>query len=245
MNKLNFIKMISVLVAMSVGSSCFAASNFKIMTEEYPPFSYTEKGKITGLSTEIVVELASRIGHSTDIKSVPWARGYGLVQKKENMILYSMVRSESRENLFKWVGPLAPLNYVFFAKKGNDIKLDSLEDAKGIGRIGTYKDDAAEIYLKANGFTNIDSVVQDKLNLPKLLSGRIDLWAAGEVQGIQYAKDKGVEDQIEKVLVINETQLYIAFSKSTSDVDISTWQKALDGMKEDGVYDTIVKKYSE
>ncbi len=213
------------------------------MTEEYPPFNYTEDGKITGLSTDVMMELTKRVGHSSDFEVLPWARGYGLIQKKSGQILFSMTRTEAREELFKWVGPVASNKWVFFTKKGSGVTITSLDDAKKVKKIGTYKDDAAETFLKEEGFQNLDSVVNDELNVPKLMAGRINLWIVGELQGIYKAKAKGVSDDLEKVMDIKDTQLYIAFSKDTADEDIAKWQKALDDMKADGSYDTILKKY--
>lgn len=241
-------KKFSLLSAVLLFSLIFFGSNaigqtFKIMTEEYPPFNYSQDGKVTGLSTDIIIELAKKIGHPEDIEMLPWARAYGLIQQKDGLILYSMTRTEAREDMFKWVGPVAPNSWVFFAKKGSGITLGSLEDAKKVGKIGTYKDDAAESFLKEEGFTNLDSVVADEQNVPKLMAGRINLWVVGELQGIYKAKAKGVSDQLEKVLDVKDTQLYIAFSKNTPDEEIAKWQAALDAMKADGSYDALVKKY--
>lgn len=235
-----------ILIAMALVftfSSLSMAADFKIMTEEFPPYNYTENGKLTGLSSEVLFELAKRVGHGTEVEVLPWARAYGLIQKQDGLILYSMTRTEQRENMFKWVGPVASNKWVLFAKKGAGLTIGSLDDAKKVGKIGTYKDDAAESFLKENGFTNLDSVLDDMLNVPKLTAGRIDLWITGELQGIQKAKEKGMNDQIEKVFDVQDTQLYIAFSKNTGDDVIATWQKALDDMKADGSYDAIVKKY--
>ena len=130
-----------------------------------------------------------------------------------------------------------------FCKKGSGITLTSLEDAKNYKSIGTYRDDSTELFLKSQGFTNLESVADDKQNVLKLLSGHINLWITGEIQGLAKAKEKGAHEKIEKVLEIKDTQLYIAFSRNTASSDIEVWQKALDAMKKDGTYETIVKKY--
>ncbi|MCG8685729.1 MAG: ABC transporter substrate-binding protein [Desulfobacterales bacterium] len=221
-----------------------SADTFTIMTEEYPPFNYSENGKITGLSSEVMVELLNRLGHPNNIKVVPWSRGYNLIQNKDGMILYSMTRTEQRESLFKWVGPVAPNKWVFFIKKGSGIKISSLDDARKVKKIGTYKDDAAEAFLKQEGFTNIESVVDDLANVKKLAAGRIDLWIVGQLQGVFKAKSVlGDAAAFEKVFDVKETQLYIAFSKGTSDDVIAKWQAELDKMKADGSYEAIMKKY--
>lgn len=120
----------AVLCALLIfwGTAAHAVT-FKIMTEEYPPFNFTEGGKLTGLSTEVVLQLAKNVGHPNDIEMLPWARAYGLIQQNEGLILFSMTRTEERENMFKWVGPVASNKWVFFAKKGSGVTLGSLADA--------------------------------------------------------------------------------------------------------------------
>jgi polar amino acid transport system substrate-binding protein len=220
------------------------AGNFSIMTEEYPPFNYTENGQLTGLSFDVMVEVLKRVGHPNNIKVQSWSRAYNLILAKDNRILFSMTRTDQREPLFKWVGPIAANKWVFFAKKGSNITLNSLDDARKVKKIGTYKDDAAELFLKENGFTNIDSVIDDLANVKKLVAGRVDLWIVGYLQGLHKARTAvGDSAVLEKVFDVKDTQLYIAFSKSTPDAVIAKWQTALDGIKKDGTYDRILKKY--
>lgn len=225
------------------GAAAAKAENLRIMTEEYPPFNYTENGKLTGLATEVVKAVARKTGNTADIEVLPWARACSIIRKRDGLILYSMTRTEAREDLFKWVGPIASNKWVLFAKKSSGINLVALDDARKVGTIGTYKDDAAESYLKEQGFTNLDSVIDDAQNVPKLIAGRINLWIIGELQGIHKAKVKGVADQLEKVLDVKDTQLYIAFSRNTPDEVIARWQAALDEMKADGSYQDLAKKY--
>ena len=234
-----FLTTLLIFIFQSTGFS----ETFKIMTEEYPPYNYTEDGKLTGLSSEVVRALLTKVNHPDNIEVLPWSRSYNLIQKKSGYILFSTTRTEARENMFKWVGPLAPNTWCFYAKKGSGIKINSLEEAKKIGAIGTYKEDACELFLKEKGFTNIDSIVDDNLNPKKLIAGRIDLWIIGDVMGMHKARKQGLGDKIEKIFDIKTTQLYIAFSKETSDDVINKWQAALDELKADGTYDKILSKY--
>ncbi len=236
---------ILIFLACLLGFAANAtAGTFSIMTEEYPPFNYTENGQLTGLSYDVMIELLKRVGHPNNIQVQSWSRSYKLIQAKDNRILFSMTRTKQREPLFKWVGPVATNKWVFFAKKGSSIKINSLDDARTAKRIGTYKDDAAELFLKESGFTNIDSVIDDAVNVKKLLAGRIDLWIVGHLQGLHKARAAvGDSTVLEKVFDVKDTQLYIAFSRSTPDAVIAKWQAALDGIKKDGTYDKILKKY--
>ncbi len=230
-------------LALLCTASASPAQTFRIMTEVYPPYNYIENGKITGISTEIVREILKRIGHPDNIKLFSWSRGYNLILQNDNHILYSTTRSSIREDLFKWVGPLVPNKTVFFAKKGSGISLSTLDDAKKLKSIGTYKDDFGELLLKDKGFTNIDSVVDNKLNIRKLVAGRINLWIINEVIGIHLAKKAGLDEKIESIFEVVSEQMYIAFSKNTPDAIIEKWQKVLDEIKSDGTYEKVFKKY--
>jgi polar amino acid transport system substrate-binding protein len=217
-----------------------------IMTENYPPFNYQNRdNKIVGITTDIVREILKDIKSKDKIIMMPWARGYKYIINKPNKILFSMTRTPQREYLFKWVGPIISNSWVFYARADSKIKLKSLDDAKSPRyKIGTYMDDALEVYLKQNNFYNIHSVPQDMLNLKKLIRGRINLWATGQEQALFKMKRLGINpNKITEVFKIKKAHLYIAFSRTTPDSVINLWQSILNKMKKDGRYKKIVDKY--
>jgi len=217
-----------------------------VMTENYPPFNYKDKNqKITGMTTDIVLEIMKSIDEVDEIKMMPWARAYKQITNNQNKVLFSMTRTKQREYLFKWVGPIADNSWVFYARSDSKIKINSLEDARNEKyKIGTYLDGANELFLKENDFYNLYSVPNDLLNVKKLIKGRIDLWAAGETQGLYKAKQLDVNPlKLKKLFKIKETKLYIAFSRTTPNSIIKLWQNELDKMKKDGRYKLITDKY--
>ena len=237
-------RMMSVVVLFSwflLGTA--VADELRIFTEEYPPYNYTENGVVTGLVTDVVREVAARVGSVAEIRVLPWARAYDMIQRQDKIVLFSMTRTESREQLFKWVGPVAGNRWVFFARRDSTVTAPSLDLARKVGRIGVYLEDAVEIFLENEGFTNLDSVADDDLNVPRLIHGRIDLWATGELPGRYKARRMGVEEKLTKVLDIKEMELYIAFSRDVPDEVVALWQAALDSLKADGTYESIVQKY--
>ncbi|WP_320174487.1 ABC transporter substrate-binding protein [Maridesulfovibrio sp.] len=235
------------ILTLLVLTICFAAisaqaADVTVITEIAPPLSFEENGKLTGASTELVEEIMRRTGKVYPIEVQPWARGYHLAQTDPNVALFSTTRTEARENMFKWVGPLAVTQWVFWAKAGSGISISSLDDAKKVESIATYKDDAKEQLLKDKGFTNLDSSANLATNLKKLMAGRNALWIAGYKEGQLVAKENGFDpSKLEKVFVVKEVKLYVAFSKSTPDSIVNEWQKAFDSMEADG----FVKKVNE
>jgi polar amino acid transport system substrate-binding protein len=217
-------------------------ANITLMSEENAPYNFTnQNGQFVGLATEIVHKINPN--GKQDIKVMKWAKAYNIIQKKSNKVLFAMTRNAQREKMFKWVGPIAYNKIVFFAKKGSNIKINSLDDARHVNSIGTYKNDIGELILKKYGFANLDSVNNDLQNLKKLKSGRINLWISSELRAIHDAKNIGIDNILEKVFDVKINELYIAFSKDTSDVVIKSWQKALDELKASGEYDKILRKY--
>ncbi|WP_291327502.1 ABC transporter substrate-binding protein [Desulfovibrio sp. UCD-KL4C] len=237
---------IAFTLILFLGVSVVYAAELTIITENSPPLNYKKNGKIIGVSTELVQEIMRRTNKVYPIKVMPWARGYALALKKPNVVLYSTVRTRSRENLFKWVGPIATLKWVLFAKSGSGLKISNWDDAKKVGSIGTYIRDARELMLKARGFTNLKSAPDSLTNLKKLMADRIDLWVVGENEGYLLAKQNGFSpSDLEKVFVIREVNLYIAFSKSTSDTIVNVWRKAFGEMIDDGFVQKTWDKWAK
>jgi len=204
----------------------------------------SETGEVTGSATEIVRAIMKKVGTEYPIKVMPWARGYKLAQEGPNVALFSTTRTEQREDMFKWVGPLAIKKWVFFARKGSGIVIESLEDAKKVGSIGTYKDDAKEQMLLKEGFTNLDSASSLNANVKKLMAGRNDLWIAGEMEALLIAKQEGIDPaELEPVFVVKEAKLYVAFSKDTPDEIVSAWQAAYDELAAEGEVERIWAEY--
>ena len=218
------------------------------LTESNPPFNFTEKGKLTGLSVDIVTEMGKRAGVPLTLQQLDWNKGYNEVQAKRDTCLFSTARLPNRENLFKWVGPLATNQWAFFAKQGFTGKLDKLEDARPY-RIGGIVQDARVEWLKEKGITNIVTVVK-RTELPQLLTldrkklGGIDLWISGLYTARTIAAEAKVKDVV-LVKVVKDEDLYFACNPGVPGATLTSLQTALDAMKKDGTHKKIIESYLE
>jgi len=218
------------------------------MTEIFPPYQYKDDAdnKLVGITVEIVEALQKKIGDKSEIKVYPWTRGLKTLEVKKNSALFSMLRTDERRNKYKWVGPIAEMEMVFFKKKGSPIELKSLDDAKKVGKIGVTKGVGNHGVLTAQGFTNLDVIPSgiDEKNIKKLVMGRIDLWPSLIGPGLFNAKRMGFEGKIEPVgEALFKGDFYIAFNKQTDDAIIKQWQKALDELVANGTIDAIKSQY--
>jgi len=220
------------------------AADMTFITEEFPPFNYTENGTLTGATTQVVREIARRLGINSNIRVMPWSRGYQRLLREPNVVLFTTARSPEREDLFHWVGPLYVSKLAFYARREDNRMIDSIETAKQVGAIATYRDDSGEQILKALGFSNLDISNSPESDLRKLLAGRVDLWFFHSIGAHQVAKESGIDPRAFKLAYTYKTYYpHIAISKQTAPAIVEQWQAALDEMKADGTFWWLTKKW--
>ena len=228
------------------------AGSITAVTEEMPPFNYTEDGRITGFSTEIVKEVFRRADIQAEFRVYPWKRAYEIALKQPNTLIYSIGRNPDRENRFKWVGVIAPVN-IYFCKLADrdDIVIETVADA-GKYRIGAVRDDYTTQYLESQGLSDaLDISNSYLLNVRKLLGGRVDLICVDEltlashIRAEAAAGRKASMDGVEKALLLEDisTGMYMAFSLGTPDATVERCRTVLAEMKADGTYDRIMGRF--
>ena len=166
--------------------------------------NYKEDGRITGFTTEIVRELMRRMNTVEEIKLLPWKRVYRIGVDTPNVILFTAARTEERENLFYWVGPVVQKRWILFSKKGAGLTFQSIEDVKRVKKIGVMRNDARHRWLEDEGFDNI-FVTEDHVHgLQMLLKDRVTLWASSDFEACIIAKNAGLDPNlIEESFVID------------------------------------------
>jgi polar amino acid transport system substrate-binding protein len=230
------------VLLLSVAAS--PAQELTVISEENPPFNYLEDGVFTGSATEVVREILRRLNLPSDIQVMTWARAYQLALTQPNVVLFSTARTQERENLFHWVGPIYKVRFGFYARRGSGPYPTCLADAKKVNAIATYKDDVREQLLKSLGFTNLDSSKSPASNLKKLLSGRVDLWLYSNLGVPSIARKLGIDPgEVELVLPFKDKNVYIAISKGTPRAVVDQWQATLDKMKREGIFEKISKQW--
>ncbi len=213
-----------------------------------PPYNYSgENQQATGFSTAIVKELLNRSGFEISdgkIKVYPWARAYMILQKEKNVMLFSTTRSEEREKLFKWVGPIASRTIWFWKLKNrDDITIGSIDDAKQY-KVGAVREFASARYMTKLGF-KLFLCNSEENNFEKLIAGRIDILTALELAAAYQMNKQGKSySQLERLVKLDDRyDYYLAFNINTSDEIINILQNALKDMKKDGTYEKMKQLY--
>lgn len=222
--------------------------DLKLMTEAYPPFNFRADGQIRGIASDLIVLMLERSGSKLNrdaIDLLPWVRGYRAVQSQKNTCLFSTTRSEEREKLFKWVGPIAPTVVALIARRDRNIQINSIDEMKKY-KIGVVRDDIGEQLLVKAGLSraSLEQVTDAKANILKLSKGRIDLFSYEESVTKWSLKASGLNpSEYETVYVLEQGEVYYALNKNTPESLIQKLQKALDEIKKNGDYQKIMDKY--
>ena len=226
------------------------AQEISVVTEERPPYNYTENDKLIGIATEIVRATLAKAGVNAEFHSYSWARAYQDALEEPNVLIYTIVRDPEREALFKWIGPLVPSVKIFLykLKKRPEIVINALEDAKKY-KIGVTQTDAMHQYLLNQGFEakkQLDIVTRDEQSLEKLFLERIDLLVEGELSLPLRTKALHLPfAEIEPAFLLAEWKdvLYMALSLQTPDNLVARVKTAFDELKAAGAVDAIIGAY--
>ena len=225
------------LVALAAWAGVAPAVTLAFLTEENPPFNYTENGKIVGSATEIVQQISTRSGHPAALEMLPWDTAYTRAQAEKNTCVFATARLENRERLFLWVGPLATNLWALFGKSDFAVPIRTLKDLAPY-RIGAKNRDAKGEFLRENAVTNLRLVREDRDNPARLLlpadhPDHIDLWITSLFSGRSIAKAAKVSD-IKLVFLAHEEPLFLACNPQTDRNIVKALSDALETLRADG-----------
>jgi polar amino acid transport system substrate-binding protein len=227
---------LSVLVSLSIlplhagqDGNNSALQQIEVVTADFPPYSYLENGRAEGVAVTKARRVFRQLGIDPEIKVFPWSRAYAIAKNKPNVLLFSMARSEEREQLFHWVGQITNFHVkVFRLKSRRDIVAETPQDLAGY-RVGSLLKDVKGDYLKDKG---IQPVVysSEENGIRMLFLGRIDAMPADEQSFIVRVKKLGYSmDDIEIVLPLEDISkpLFMAFNRETPISVVTAFRDAL------------------
>jgi len=226
---------------LTTNSGMLKAAN--LVTEDYPPFNILnpKTGEVTGMSTEKVQELMKRADEKYTITAYPWSRAVQMAQNNAETCVFSTSRTPGRETFYKWVGPLVKNNWTIFARADDTRHPKSLEELRTYV-IGGYRNDAVAEFFSLKGF-DTDLANADADNPRKLLAGRFDFWASGELLGLNILKQQGLTKMIVPLFTFNQVDMYLACNLGLSQEKVDKWNQILKNMDKDGTSAAIEKKY--
>lgn len=238
---------IKTVVLLLVLCQPVAAEHYSVLTEQLAPVHFEEDGEVKGIATEIVQAIFKEANLAPKIEVFPWKRAYAIALKEKNTFIYTINRTEKRENLFKWIGPiLSKETNLYKLKSRTDIQIKSIDDVKNyttaviLGHSLTTK-------LLTHGFTEgkeLITTTDKKQQIKLLLKGNADL-----VTGNQYtiynslkAAGHSMED-VEPVFLITKQGYYLGANKNTDDALINQLEEANEKIQNSVLIPELIRKY--
>jgi polar amino acid transport system substrate-binding protein len=171
----------------------------------------------------------------TDIRVLPWARGYDTTLLTSNTVLFSTTRTSAREELFQWVGPLAAGRVVLLARKDSNASIESQEALRnGSSSIVVIGEDIGAQKLLESGVNaaRLHKAVNNESAMNMLVADRVNLWAYGEGVAHWLLKAHGHNPKdFETVYVLSQDPLYFAINRDTDPAVVELLQQILDDLR--------------
>ncbi|WP_159084375.1 substrate-binding periplasmic protein [Dongshaea marina] len=227
-----------------------AQSRVLLLTEEWKPFNFVQGTQIVGLSTELVESMFERAEIDYQIRLLPWSGAYQKALDRPEAMLFTTSRTEKREKLFKWIGPLYPRKTSLYKLKSRlDIQIRQDSDLKKY-RIGVLQGGAVQGELDALGLKedlHYFTVRRTELNIEKLFRDRADLIPGADLWFKNQVKASGFSpEEVQQVFVISDKGgYYLAANLQTPDEVVQKLQDALDVLIQEGLREKLINKYSQ
>ncbi len=232
-------------IAPSAGQASVALpASLRLLTEEFPPINFTERGVPRGLTVDLVQAIQQRLGQDLPIQVLPWARAFREAQEATPTALFATARIPERESLFQWVGPVVQFRSTVYARANVPVATRNLEDARHASRILVVRDWYTAQQLRTAGFRNLQTVSDPVQGIRMLMAGRAPLMAGERVSMPRTLELAGVQPtQLRELFSFAVNDGYIAFSLSTPKATVAAWQARLQELKRDGTFQTIYKRW--
>ncbi len=210
------------------------ATPVHLVTEVFPPYQQQSGGDLHGWSVEIVQHIlqAARLPYQIDV--MPWARAFKTAGSEPNTLIFSLLRTEERENQFAWIAPLCPMRISFYTGANRaDVKADNINSALKYV-VGVENGQANYRYLREQGFRESRNlvVVGHNHQLQQMLElGRIDLMLVSDIY-VRQLPDQGAK--LRRVFTAHalERYLFLAAHPATDPALLGTLRQAWQQVKD-------------
>lgn len=208
------------------------------LTENFPPYNYGSAGQMHGVGVDVLETLFIKLDiplSQADFELTDWTEAYDRIQNEKGTALFSMVKNQEREPLFKWVGPIAPHKEVIIAPMGTGIKINQDAD------LNQY------VFGVVAGYPSKNLLIDKGVDRGNIIEypGVTELYEAllnQDIRCISYSEQanklvlsglgENPEDYV-TAYTIQVDQLYVAFHPSVSNALINFLQESLDEISND------------
>ncbi len=110
-------------------SNSIKAQDVIIVASPFVQYSYyNEAGEVEGIFVKEVQDFMSGTGLSFEIRLLPWTRALRVSEQRDNVLIYSIIRNEKRENTYHWLRKLGDVTDILITRNKAPWNQMSLKD---------------------------------------------------------------------------------------------------------------------
>ncbi len=231
-------------VALCAVATVAQASDIKVLANESMPFCGAVDGKPAGMAVEILNAATREGGPSFSFDfSMPWPRAQAQTHEQTNLAIIPFTRTPEREANYKWIAELFPY-HVHLVTIGRTAPLQSIAEAKDLD-VGVLNGSSAVPLITKLGFTKLQVVANDDINVRKISAGHLGAWVVSQyVDKYLYTKIGQDPAQLQYGPDLGDDyHIYIAADVAFSDADAKSITDAVDRVRASGELLRILQKY--
>ncbi len=238
-------------LTMACAACCAAADPFKVVTSDYPPYSFTEGHTQKGMAIDVLKEAFARMKVELSIEFMPFPRAIQLFRTaeadgifpfavKEDRLAFTLYPKEpliaDTQSLFvradshiAFNGRLAPLGDYVFGKQRDAFNGQAFDDAVSAGQI-----------------RRIEETKDQRQVVLMLVASRFDIAVGPSLVVKYFAKQTGNATAIKELRpsLGSPLQAYLGLSKQKDFAALSErLDRTIAGMRQDGSYQRIISQY--
>jgi polar amino acid transport system substrate-binding protein len=237
-----------ILLLLLLSLSVARADTIRLAFNALEPWKiYDAQGHASGAYVEIAQELAKRLGDKLEIVECPLKRCLVYLQNGEADMSIGLQQTPERLAYLHFLQApyrLHAADKVFYMRRREAWRLQKARDLESLNlgvRLGSTLDDK----LSSEKQLHVESVVDNRVNLQKLMIGRLDAVGVPEDQGEFLLATMHLEGALVKASYreVDATPRSVAIArKSLLAAKLPQFEAAMQAMREDGTLRRIYQQ---
>ena len=224
--------------------------------EAYPPYSFKDNGKVTGIYTDIIQHALNVMRNTSSLTAMPWKRGLSGLETKSIDALFPPYLRPKQRPFMEYSTEILNETLVIFCNSKVSGRLKSFpEDYIGI-RLGKNAGFAPGVAVDDAVKNNIIKLQEAKgmsANLKKLINNRINCYVNDRLSILYELKKMAERGEYDGKSVIETHVLgiekgYLAIHKEANNETkgfIKQFNLVIEEMKSSGKIDEVIAKYTQ
>lgn len=234
-----------VLSMLSIGTPVIAQP-LKFVTQNFPPFSYLEQGRVSGPAPELIRRVCKEMAIACELDLLPWRRAVRLARKGVYQGLFLIGWNSARSDWLYFSPPLIDTEYGLFVSAPNPLKFKSPESIQGytVAVFGpSNTSHSLQQLSQESGGVSIKMYPQGETGFRQLSRNRVDAVYSNRDVGLAMLEQMGIKG-VNYSGPHRELSYFVGFPKQSVDSQgVEDFSQAYLKLLRSGEIDLLLRPY--